>query len=71
MRAETCTGLHLGLHLKVCFNNIILTKAGTVLKTLVLPLNTKLYKNQFTGSGVISVKPMDGRWHGTILISAS
>lgn len=64
-------GLQLGLHLKVCFNNMILTKAGTVLKTLVLLLNTKLYKNQFAGSGVISVRPTDGLWHGTILIGAS
>ena len=50
---------------------MILTKAGTVLKTLVLLLNTKLYKKQFAGFGVISVRPTDGRWHGAILISAS
>ena len=50
---------------------MILTKVETVLKTLVLPLNTKLHKNQFAGSGVISIRPTDGRWHGTILISPS
>jgi len=56
MRAET----RIGLHLKVCFNNMILTKATTVLKTLVLLLNTKPYKNHFAGSGVISSRPTDG-----------
>jgi len=57
MRAETCVGLHL----KVFFNNMILTKAETVLKTSVLLLNTKLYKNRFAGSGIISGRPTDGR----------
>jgi len=58
MRAETC----IGLHLKVCFNNMILTKPKKVLKTLVLLLNTKLYTNRFAESGVISGRPIDGRW---------
>jgi hypothetical protein len=63
MCAETCVRLLL----KVLFNNTILTQAGTVLKTLVLLLNTKLYKNQLAGSEVISGRPMDGRQGGTIL----
>jgi hypothetical protein len=40
---------------------MILTMAGMVLKSLVLVLNTKLFKNQFAGSGVISGTPTDGR----------
>lgn len=42
-----------------------------VLKTLVLAVNIKLYKNQFDGFGVISGTPTDGPRDRMILIGAS